>query len=94
MIKTSIILILKWEGEQVVKEEFPDAIIFRPSDIWGTHDHFLNYYMSFSKYMYFLFHTFLLLTNCITNIDKNAGFDNKNAGFDFRFLKYTLHTCK
>ncbi|GFR04342.1 NADH dehydrogenase 1 alpha subcomplex subunit 9, mitochondrial [Trichonephila clavata] len=36
----------KWRGEQAVKEEFPDAIIFRPSDMWGQQDHFLNYYMS------------------------------------------------
>lgn len=36
----------KWESEQVVREEFPDAIIFRPSDIYGQEDRFLRYYIS------------------------------------------------
>ncbi|XP_054719772.1 NADH dehydrogenase [ubiquinone] 1 alpha subcomplex subunit 9, mitochondrial-like [Uloborus diversus] len=36
----------KWRGEQAVREEFPDAIIFRPADMWGQYDHFLNYYMN------------------------------------------------
>jgi len=36
----------KWRGEQVVREEFPDAIIFRPSDMWGQQDNYLFYYMS------------------------------------------------
>jgi len=36
----------KWRGEQVVREEFPDAIIFRPADMWGQQDNYLWYYMS------------------------------------------------
>ncbi|KAF8770721.1 NADH dehydrogenase [ubiquinone] 1 alpha subcomplex subunit 9, mitochondrial-like [Argiope bruennichi] len=43
--KGSQFLASKWRGEQAVREEFPDAIIFRPSDMWGQQDHFLNYYM-------------------------------------------------
>ncbi|XP_014256435.1 NADH dehydrogenase [ubiquinone] 1 alpha subcomplex subunit 9, mitochondrial-like [Cimex lectularius] len=36
----------KWEGENAVREEFPEAIIFRPSDIYGQEDRFLRYYCS------------------------------------------------
>lgn len=39
----------KWQGEQVVREEFPEAIIFRPSDMWGQQDNFLYYYMNFFR---------------------------------------------
>jgi NADH dehydrogenase (ubiquinone) 1 alpha subcomplex subunit 9 len=34
----------KYKGELAVREEFPDAIIFRPSDIYGQEDRFLRYY--------------------------------------------------
>ncbi|XP_065077929.1 NADH dehydrogenase [ubiquinone] 1 alpha subcomplex subunit 9, mitochondrial [Ochlerotatus camptorhynchus] len=34
----------KYYGELAVREEFPDAIIFRPSDIYGQEDRFLRYY--------------------------------------------------
>ncbi|XP_006123105.2 NADH dehydrogenase [ubiquinone] 1 alpha subcomplex subunit 9, mitochondrial isoform X2 [Pelodiscus sinensis] len=31
-------------GEKVVREEFPDAIIMKPSEIFGREDRFFNYY--------------------------------------------------
>lgn len=34
----------KYYGELAVREEFPDAIVIRPSDIFGNEDRFLNYY--------------------------------------------------
>ncbi|XP_053683531.1 NADH dehydrogenase [ubiquinone] 1 alpha subcomplex subunit 9, mitochondrial [Sabethes cyaneus] len=34
----------KYYGECAVREEFPDAIVFRPSDIYGQEDRFLRYY--------------------------------------------------
>ncbi|KYQ59482.1 NADH dehydrogenase [ubiquinone] 1 alpha subcomplex subunit 9, mitochondrial [Trachymyrmex zeteki] len=34
----------KWEGEHAVREEFPEATIIRPSDIWGQEDRFLSLY--------------------------------------------------
>ncbi|XP_046394030.1 NADH dehydrogenase [ubiquinone] 1 alpha subcomplex subunit 9, mitochondrial [Ischnura elegans] len=37
-------LATKWHGENAVREAFPDAIIFRPSDVYGHEDRFLRYY--------------------------------------------------
>jgi len=37
----------KYQGEFAVREEFPDATIFRPSDIWGQEDRFCRYYAHF-----------------------------------------------
>jgi len=42
----------KYQGENVVKDEFPDVTIFRPSDIWGQEDRFCRYYAHFWRRMF------------------------------------------
>ncbi|XP_064635343.1 NADH dehydrogenase [ubiquinone] 1 alpha subcomplex subunit 9, mitochondrial-like [Lineus longissimus] len=42
--KGSQFLASKARGEDAVREEFPDAIVFRPSDIFGGYDKFVTYY--------------------------------------------------
>ncbi|CAN8002585.1 unnamed protein product [Ixodes pacificus] len=44
----------KWLGEQVVREEFPDAIIFRPADMYSHEDRFIRYYVSHIRRNYVL----------------------------------------
>lgn len=44
IFKGSEFLKAKYYGELAVRDEFPDAIIFRPSDIYGQEDRFLRYY--------------------------------------------------
>lgn len=53
----SKILKSKFKGEQIVRDIFPDAVVFRPSDIYGSEDRFLRYV---------IIHCFLcaLLKNC------------------------------
>lgn len=41
---------ISWQlliGELAVQEEFPEAVIFRPSDIYGSEDRFMTYYAAF-----------------------------------------------
>jgi NADH dehydrogenase (ubiquinone) 1 alpha subcomplex subunit 9 len=37
-------LLTKYYGEEAVRNEFPDAIVFKPADIYGSEDRFLRYY--------------------------------------------------
>ncbi|KAK3585441.1 hypothetical protein CHS0354_020161 [Potamilus streckersoni] len=46
VLRPSRFLISKYEGEMAVREEFPEAIIFRPADIFGLEDRFVNYFLS------------------------------------------------
>jgi len=39
----------KYLGELAVREEFPEAIIMRPADIFGPEDRFIRYYASGSR---------------------------------------------
>ena len=43
------VLLLQYEGELAVREEFPEAIVFRPADIYGSEDRFLRYYANFCE---------------------------------------------
>jgi len=39
----------KWQGEQAVLKEFPNATIFRPCELYGQGDHMVNYYNSWFR---------------------------------------------
>lgn len=42
----------KYYGELAVKEEFPDAIIFRPADVIGEKDNFINHFTALQRSFY------------------------------------------
>lgn len=45
-----IVFVLQWEGDQLVREIFPEAIIFRPADIYGIKDWYFYKYIYHRKY--------------------------------------------
>ena len=46
MIIVGYVPLPKAVGETAVRDEFPDAIIMKPSEIFGREDRFFNYYAS------------------------------------------------
>jgi len=40
----------KWRGEMAVREEFPEATVFRPSDMFGQEDRFTRYFISMTRH--------------------------------------------
>jgi NADH dehydrogenase len=44
----------KYKGEQEVKKHFPEALILRPSIIFGSRDNFFNQFARLSKFLPFL----------------------------------------
>lgn len=42
----------KYYGELAVREEFPEAIIFRPADVLGDRDNFINHFGSMQRCRY------------------------------------------
>ncbi|XP_061180276.1 NADH dehydrogenase [ubiquinone] 1 alpha subcomplex subunit 9, mitochondrial-like isoform X2 [Saccostrea echinata] len=42
----------KWEGDQAVREIFPEATIFRPADIYGIRDRYFWKYVHKTRYGY------------------------------------------
>lgn len=43
-----VVILIEWQavGEKAVREEFPDAVIMKPSEMFGREDRFLNHYAS------------------------------------------------
>ena len=39
-----MIILFKAEGERVVREAFPDAVVVRPAQTFGAEDHYYFYY--------------------------------------------------
>ena len=39
----------KYEGELAVRSEFPEATIFRPADVYGSGDNFINFWFSMMR---------------------------------------------
>lgn len=46
----------KYNGELAVREEFPDAIIFRPSDMYGERDDYIRYFTHYWRRAYKTIH--------------------------------------
>jgi NADH dehydrogenase (ubiquinone) 1 alpha subcomplex subunit 9 len=49
-LRGSDLLRSKWEGEQAVLQEFPDATIFRPTDVYGIDDKFIWHYFRWGRW--------------------------------------------
>ena len=49
LVQHLIVLNFQHNGELAVREEFPDATIFRPADVFGLEDRFLRYYANNCK---------------------------------------------
>jgi len=43
------IVCMQYVGELAVREEFPEATILKPADIFGSEDRFIHYYASRCK---------------------------------------------
>jgi len=50
IFQPSRVLKAQYEGELAVREEFPEAIVFKASDMYGEEDYFLNYYRKYRRW--------------------------------------------
>ena len=53
-IRTSNYALTKYSGEQRLKNEFPNAVIVRPSVVFGKGDNFVNFFFKISNFSPFL----------------------------------------